>query len=207
MPISSHRRRRAPSDCSRTNSAMSVATWSLRDRAVCSLPPTGPDDLGQPALDRHVDVLVAGLEREGARLELGRDRVEARAAARRPPPARGCRPRPASPRAPWTGARRRAPGAGRSRSTRSAHGRPGPAARETATCREFRRPARLPVVRDRPDLHDEHRAEQVEAHAPARERAAAARVQAGGPACGRSTARPASTPAGRRTSARSRSRR
>ena len=28
--------------CARVNSAMSVATWSLRERAVCSLPPTGP---------------------------------------------------------------------------------------------------------------------------------------------------------------------
>ena len=35
------------------------------------------DDLGQPALDRHVDVLVVGAELELARLELGRDRVEA----------------------------------------------------------------------------------------------------------------------------------
>ncbi len=33
-------------------------------------------DLGQPALDRHVDVLVAGLEREVAGLELGLDPVE-----------------------------------------------------------------------------------------------------------------------------------
>ncbi len=28
--------------CARTNIAMSVATWSLRERAVWSLPPTGP---------------------------------------------------------------------------------------------------------------------------------------------------------------------
>ena len=34
------------------------------------------DDLGQAALDRHVDVLVAGREREAAGLELLRDRVE-----------------------------------------------------------------------------------------------------------------------------------
>ena len=31
-----------PSACARVNIAMSVATWSLRERAVCSLPPTGP---------------------------------------------------------------------------------------------------------------------------------------------------------------------
>ena len=55
---------------------MSVATWSLRERAVCSLPPTGPDDLGQPPLDRHVDVLVVGLERERAAVELACDAVE-----------------------------------------------------------------------------------------------------------------------------------
>ena len=30
------------SACARVNMAMSVATWSLRERAVCSLPPTGP---------------------------------------------------------------------------------------------------------------------------------------------------------------------
>ena len=33
---------RVPSACARVNIAMSVATWSLRERAVCSLPPTGP---------------------------------------------------------------------------------------------------------------------------------------------------------------------
>ena len=37
------------------------------------------DELGQPALDRHVDVLVAGSERELVALELGRDQVEAAA--------------------------------------------------------------------------------------------------------------------------------
>ena len=42
----------------RTSIATSVATWSLRERAVWSLPPAGAGDLGQPALDRHVDVLV-----------------------------------------------------------------------------------------------------------------------------------------------------
>ncbi len=32
----------ARSACARVNIAMSVATWSLRERAVCSLPPTAP---------------------------------------------------------------------------------------------------------------------------------------------------------------------
>src|SRR3954469_21929547 len=36
------RRSTVPSACARVNIAMSVATWSLRDRAVCSLPPTAP---------------------------------------------------------------------------------------------------------------------------------------------------------------------
>ena len=36
-----------------------------------------PDDLGQTALDRHVDVLVGVEELELSRVELGRDRVEA----------------------------------------------------------------------------------------------------------------------------------
>ena len=58
---------RAAAAASRTNITTSVATWSLRERAVCSLPPTRPDDLGQPALDRHVDVLVVGREREASR--------------------------------------------------------------------------------------------------------------------------------------------
>ena len=61
----------ARSACARVNIAMSVATWSLRERAVCSLPPTGADDLGQPPLDRHVDVLVGVQERELAGVELG----------------------------------------------------------------------------------------------------------------------------------------
>ena len=36
------RRRRPPVRASRVKSATSVATWSLRERAVCSRPPTGP---------------------------------------------------------------------------------------------------------------------------------------------------------------------
>ena len=36
------RRSSVVSACARVNIAMSVATWSLRERAVCSLPPTGP---------------------------------------------------------------------------------------------------------------------------------------------------------------------
>ena len=60
----------------RTNIATSVATWSLRERAVWSLPPDRPDDLGHPALDRHVDVLVAVGERERSVGELALDLVE-----------------------------------------------------------------------------------------------------------------------------------
>ena len=41
------------------------------------LAPERPDDLGQAPLDRHVDVLVAVLEREGAAVELLGDRLEA----------------------------------------------------------------------------------------------------------------------------------
>ena len=51
---------------SRVNSATSVATWSLRERAVCSLPPTGPAISRHAPLDGHVDVLVVVLERERA---------------------------------------------------------------------------------------------------------------------------------------------
>ena len=60
------------------NIATSVATWSLRERAVCSLPADRAGELGQPPLDRHVDVLVVGREREAPAVELGLDRVEAR---------------------------------------------------------------------------------------------------------------------------------
>ena len=35
-----------------------------------------PDDLGQPPLDRHVDVLVVGRERERPAVELGLDALE-----------------------------------------------------------------------------------------------------------------------------------
>ncbi len=56
--------------------ARSVTTWSLRERAVCRRPPTGPDDLGQAPLDRHVDVFVVGLEREAPLAQLARHRVE-----------------------------------------------------------------------------------------------------------------------------------
>ena len=57
-PSASRSARACASAWARTNSATSVATWSLRERAVCSLPPTGAGELGQPPLDRHVDVLV-----------------------------------------------------------------------------------------------------------------------------------------------------
>ena len=36
----------------------------------------GPDDLGQPPLDRHVDVLVGGIERKRAVGELGANLIE-----------------------------------------------------------------------------------------------------------------------------------
>ena len=58
--------------------ARSVATWSLRERAVCSLPADRARELGEAALDRHVDVLVVGREREAPLAQLRRDRVEAR---------------------------------------------------------------------------------------------------------------------------------
>ena len=62
---------------SATNIARSVATWSLRERPVWIFAADPAGDLGQPALDRHVDVLVGRLEWELARLELGLDSLEA----------------------------------------------------------------------------------------------------------------------------------
>ena len=57
-------------------SRRSVATWSLRLRPVWILAPASPGELGDPALDRGVDVLVGRREHEGVRRELGLDRVE-----------------------------------------------------------------------------------------------------------------------------------
>ncbi len=49
---------------SRTQSRKSVATWSLRERAVWSRPAAGADQLLEPRLDIEVDVLVLGAEGE-----------------------------------------------------------------------------------------------------------------------------------------------
>jgi hypothetical protein len=54
-----------------------VATWSLRERAVCSRPADRAGELGQPPLDGHVDVLVGRREREAPVAQLGLDGVEA----------------------------------------------------------------------------------------------------------------------------------
>ena len=50
------------SHASRTSIRKSVATWSLRERAVCSLPATGADPAGQLGLDVHVDVFERLIE-------------------------------------------------------------------------------------------------------------------------------------------------
>ena len=70
---SSCRPRRAarwPSITRRRWSRTSVTTWSLRLRAVWSLAAGAPHELGQAALDRHVDVFVVVAGHEGARLDL-----------------------------------------------------------------------------------------------------------------------------------------
>ena len=51
----------------RRNRRSSVATWSLRLRPVCSFAPALPGELGDPPLDRGVDVLVGRHELERAR--------------------------------------------------------------------------------------------------------------------------------------------
>ena len=60
----------------RTNSARSVATWSLRERPVCSLPPSGPTS----SVSRRSTAMwmssSSALNVELAALELGGDRVE-----------------------------------------------------------------------------------------------------------------------------------
>ena len=61
------------SSASRVQSLTSVATWSLRLRAVCSLRPTSPEPLDQGRLDVHVDVFALEDEREPSRLDLRPD--------------------------------------------------------------------------------------------------------------------------------------
>ena len=56
----------ARAQAARTQSRKSVATWSLRERAVCSRPAGGADQFGQPRLDIHVDVFELALEDESA---------------------------------------------------------------------------------------------------------------------------------------------
>ena len=80
----------------------SVATWSLRLRPVWSAPADRPGQLGHPALDRGVDVLVGGGEREGARRP-ARRRPSSRAASRAPASSSDSRPGPGQP--PHVGAR------------------------------------------------------------------------------------------------------
>ncbi len=67
--IAASRRSIAP----RTHSRKSVATWSLRERAVCRRPAAGPDQLGEPRLDVEVDVFVLVAEHKGAGFDLGAD--------------------------------------------------------------------------------------------------------------------------------------
>ena len=70
------RARTASSAASRTNSATSVTTWSLRERAVCSLPPTGP---AISVRRRSIAMWMSSssvAEREAAAAQLGLDRVE-----------------------------------------------------------------------------------------------------------------------------------
>ena len=69
-------RRMMPFASRRTQSRRSSATWSLRLRPVWSLAPVGAGDLGDPALDRGVDVLVRGRELERALVQLGPDLIE-----------------------------------------------------------------------------------------------------------------------------------
>ena len=164
---------------SRTNRAMSVATWSLRERAVWSLPPTGPTISVRRRSIAMWMSSSAGWNSNVPRSSSDRRPRRAPAAARRPRRPRGSRPRRASSRAPWTGAtsygaRRRSKG-----STRSVRGTPGPADHGNVTWPESMcAVGALPRLRDGPDLHQQHRAEQIEAHTPPRERPAAARVQA-----------------------------
>ena len=107
-------RRPRPASSRLAKSRRSVATWSLRLRPGVQVGADVAGDLGDPALDGGVDVLVAGLEGEGRRRPApprpGRGRPAGsgtssvgRGARRGPSPARGPASRPG----------RRRPGGGR----------------------------------------------------------------------------------------------
>ena len=103
--------RRSGRIASRTQSRKSVATWSLRERAVCSRRPGSPISSVQPRLDVQVDVLERVAEREARRLDLAPRsasrpvRIASRSALREMPavasiaacaaePAMSCAPQP-----------------------------------------------------------------------------------------------------------------
>jgi hypothetical protein len=54
-----------------------MATWSLRERPVWSLPATGPDALGQGHFEVQVDVLELGVPLDGARRDVRDEGVQA----------------------------------------------------------------------------------------------------------------------------------
>ena len=70
---------------SRTQRRKSVATWSLRERAVCSRPAASPISSASRAFDVHVDVFERARKGEAALGDLRRDRVQARDDLRRRP--------------------------------------------------------------------------------------------------------------------------
>ena len=155
-----------------------------------------PGDLGQPALDRHVDVLVVGQELEGAVLELGRDLRRGRCrSCVRLLGRRGSRPRRASPRAPATGARRRRRGAGRSAidafsawKTGSGGSRKRPM---TGSLRRAPPATSCPAIA--PIWSEQHRRPAGRGSRPSRRARRGCAGTGGCPACGRSRSRPAST--------------
>ena len=69
-------RRSASSIASRTHSRKSVATWSLRERAVCSRPAAGPISSARRCSTCHVDVLERRVLGDAVALIFGRDPVE-----------------------------------------------------------------------------------------------------------------------------------
>ena len=58
---------------SRTQRRKSTATWSLRERAVCSRPAAGPTISLKPAFDVHMDVLERARERKRPCLDFAFD--------------------------------------------------------------------------------------------------------------------------------------
>ena len=84
--ISSSSSARAAREWARTSRATSVATWSLRERAVCSLPPTGPTSSVRRRSTAMWMSSSAGSTRNESEATSSRTRASPRSSSARSPP-------------------------------------------------------------------------------------------------------------------------